>query len=129
VGHAVGAQLEHPRRDDIQLVDVLEAFADPIRLQLLRTLDKADGAMSCGEIPLPVSKSTGSHHYKVLREAGCIEARTEGTRRYYTVRRDDLDARFPGLLDAVLHAEGRSDLRGGADDVEHLAAGDDHRHA
>ena len=51
---------------------------------------------------LPVSKSTASHHYKVLREAGLIEARVEGTRRYYTLRTDDLEARFPGLLDSVL---------------------------
>ncbi len=51
---------------------------------------------------LPVSKSTGSHHLKVLREAGVVKAQVDGTRRYYTLRRDDLEARFPGLLDSVL---------------------------
>ena len=50
----------------------------------------------CNEIPLPVSKSTGSHHLKVLREAGVVRAQVDGTRRYYTLRRDDLEARFPG---------------------------------
>ena len=60
--------------------------------------------VACGHIPLPVSKSTGSHHFKVLREAGVVRARDEGTRRFYPLRRDDLDARFPGLLDSILAA-------------------------
>jgi DNA-binding transcriptional ArsR family regulator len=106
MAYAMGGDLEYPRREDIQLVDVLQALADPVRLQLLRTLDEADGELSCGEILLPVTKSTRSHHFKVLREAGLLEARMEGTRRYYALRRDDLDARFPGLLDTVLDAEG-----------------------
>jgi DNA-binding transcriptional ArsR family regulator len=103
--HGMGGDLEYPRRDELRLVDVLQALADPVRLQLLRVLAAADGEMSCSEIPLPVGKSTASHHYKVLREAGLIEARVEGTRRYYTLRREDLDARFPGLLDTVLRAD------------------------
>ena len=49
-----------------------------------------------------MSKSTGSHHLKVLREAGVVTAEVDGTRKYHTLRRDDLDARFPGLLDSVL---------------------------
>jgi DNA-binding transcriptional ArsR family regulator len=100
----MSADLEYPVRDELRLVDVLSALADPVRLRLVRILDEADGAVSCGEIPLPVSKSTGSHHLKVLREAGVVRAQAEGTRRYYTLRRDDLEARFPGLLDTVLHA-------------------------
>jgi DNA-binding transcriptional ArsR family regulator len=100
--------LETPTRAEIELVDVLQALADPVRLQLLRALDEADGELTCGEIPLPVTKSTRSHHFKVLREAGLIEGRIDGTRRYYTLRRDDLDARFPGLLDTVLRAEAPS---------------------
>jgi DNA-binding transcriptional ArsR family regulator len=94
--------LAYPARDEIDLVDVLQALADPMRLQLVRVLDEANGAIACGEIPLPVTKSTASHHFKVLREAGLVFAEEEGTRRYYTVRRADIDARFPGLLDAVL---------------------------
>ena len=57
---------------------------------------------------LPLSKSTVSHNFKVLREAGVLRSRDEGTRRYHTVRRDDLDAIFPGLLDSVLGAAVRS---------------------
>jgi DNA-binding transcriptional ArsR family regulator len=98
-------ELESRARDEIEIVDVLQALGDPVRLQLVRILDDAGGALSCAEIPLPVSKSTGSHHLKVLREAGVVRAHVDGTRRYYTVRRDDLDARFPGLLDSVLRAD------------------------
>jgi DNA-binding transcriptional ArsR family regulator len=99
VGH-----LEYPERDEIQLVDVLQALADPVRLQIVRFLDQSDGAIPCHEIPIPVSKSTGSHHLKVLREAGVVKAQVDGTRRYYTLRTEDLDARFPGLLDSVLRS-------------------------
>jgi DNA-binding transcriptional ArsR family regulator len=97
-----GPALEGPARDDIDLVDVLQALGDPVRLQIVRTLDEADEPIACHELGLPVSKSTGSHHLKVLREAGVVTARVDGTRRYHTLRRDDLEARFPGLLDSVL---------------------------
>jgi DNA-binding transcriptional ArsR family regulator len=99
--HAVGA-LEHPAREDLDLVQVLQALGDPVRLQIVRFLARADGAVACHEIPVPVSKSTGSHHLKALREAGVVEATVDGTRKYHTLRRDDLEARFPGLLDGVL---------------------------
>ena len=94
--------LEYPERDEIQLVEVLQALGDPVRLQIVRILDNADGAIACHEIPIPVSKSTGSHHLKVLREAGVVKAQVDGTRRYYSLRTDDLEARFPGLLESVL---------------------------
>ncbi len=81
---------------------MLQALGDPVRLQIVLFLAEADGAVACHEIPVPVSKSTGSHHLKVLREAGVVEAKVDGTRKYHTLRRDDLDARFPGLLDSVL---------------------------
>jgi DNA-binding transcriptional ArsR family regulator len=102
---AMGPELTFPDRGELRLVDVLQALADPVRLQLVRLLDESDGAVACGQIPLPVGKATASHHLKVLREAGVVRAREEGTRRYYSLRRDDLEDRFPGLLDSVLHAE------------------------
>jgi len=98
------AGLEYPERDAIQLVEVLQALGDPVRLQIVRFLDGSDGAIACHEIPMPVSKSTGSHHLKVLREAGVVKAQADGTRRYYTLRTEDLDARFPGLLASVLRS-------------------------
>lgn len=97
--------VEYPERDELQLVDVLQALGDPVRLQIVRILDQADGAIACNEMGLPVAKSTGSHHLKVLREAGVVRAQADGTRRYYTLRHDDLERRFPGLLDSVLTAE------------------------
>jgi DNA-binding transcriptional ArsR family regulator len=96
------ARLDGPARSEIELVDVLQALADPVRLQIVRFLADADAAVACHEIPVPVSKSTGSHHMKVLRAAGVVSAEVDGTRKYHTVRRADLDARFPGLLDSVL---------------------------
>jgi len=96
--------LRHPDIGDIQLVDVLDALSDPVRLMIVRALAEAGDEVTCGVIELPVSKSTASHHFRVLREAGVVAARDEGTRRFSRLRRDDLDARFPGLLDAVLAA-------------------------
>jgi len=96
--------VHHPTREELELVSVLHALSDPVRLQIVRALDQADGAVACGQFPLPVGKSTASHHFRVLREAGVASSRDEGTRRYHSLRRDDLDARFPGLLDTVLRA-------------------------
>jgi DNA-binding transcriptional ArsR family regulator len=98
--------LDGPARDELDLVEVLQALGDPVRLQIVRILDEADGAIACNEMGLPVAKSTGSHHLKVLREAGVIRGRVDGTRKYYTLRRDDIEARFPGLLESVLSVEG-----------------------
>jgi DNA-binding transcriptional ArsR family regulator len=93
-----------PARDALRLDEVLHALSDPVRLQIVLALDEAAEELACGQFPIPVSKSTASHHFKVLREAGVLESRYEGTRRLHTLRRDDLDARFPDLLDAVLDA-------------------------
>jgi DNA-binding transcriptional ArsR family regulator len=92
----------YPTREEMQLVDVLNALSDPVRLQIVRELDRSQRVLICGDFNLPVVKSTRSHHFKVLREAGVIETWVEGTRRYNKLRREDLDARFPGLLDAVV---------------------------
>ena len=99
-------ELHNPTVEELELVDVLHALSDPVRLQIVRTLAASDGTMACVDVRLPVTKSTGSHHYKVLREAGVVSCREEGTRRFYSIRRADLDARFPGLLDSVLTASG-----------------------
>jgi len=103
--HGMGS-LEGPAREELDLVEVLQALGDPVRLQIVRYLARAHGEVACHEIPVPVSKSTGSHHLKVLREAGIVTAKIDGTRKYHTLRRDDLEARYPGLLDSVLSAEG-----------------------
>ena len=99
--------LAHPSREEIDLASVLHALSDPVRLQMVRGLAGALEGRSCGSFDVPVTKSTCTHHFKVLREAGVIHQRQEGTSRLNTLRREDLDARFPGLLDAILAAGGR----------------------
>ena len=97
--------LPHPTRDEIELSRVLHALSDPVRLKIVRSLAH-EGECSMGQIEVPVTKSTCTHHFKVLREAGVLAQRQAGTARMNTLRREDLDARFPGLLDTVLRAAG-----------------------
>ena len=92
--------LDQPELDAIELADVLHALSDQTRLEIVRSLD-ADGERQCGSFDLGLTKATRSHHFKVLREAGVTFTRLEGTARYVTLRRAELDAKFPGLLDAV----------------------------
>ncbi len=96
--------LEHPERDTLELTTVLHALSDPIRLELVRELALDGGERACGSFSVPVAKSTATYHWRVLREAGVVTGRDEGTRRLHRLRRDDLEDRFPGLLDAVLRA-------------------------
>ena len=81
----MGPDLAFPGRDELRLVDVLQALADPVRLQLVRLLHETDGAVACGQIPLPVSKATASHHLKVLREAGIVGSVRRGRWAVYCV--------------------------------------------
>jgi DNA-binding transcriptional ArsR family regulator len=97
--------LHHPPVESLELTGVLHALADPVRLEIVRAL-AADGGCECrcGAFDLPVTKSTGTHHFRVLRESGVIEQRAEGTALVNRLRRDALEQRFPGLLDSVLGA-------------------------
>jgi DNA-binding transcriptional ArsR family regulator len=94
--------LEHPAAEALEMTAVLHALSDPVRLQIARELADTDAVRSCGSFDVPVSKSTCTHHFRVLREAGVIEQWAEGTARMTRLRRGDLEARFPGLLDAIL---------------------------
>lgn len=85
----------------MNLFAVMTALSDPVRLGIVVALD-ARSEVACGCFDLPVGKSTGSRHFRVLREAGVIRQRDEGTRRINSLRREELDRRFPGLLDLVL---------------------------
>jgi DNA-binding transcriptional ArsR family regulator len=84
------------------LPDVLQALSDPVRLHIVRLA--ARNELACCEFGLDLPKATLSHHFKVLHNAGLITARREGTRHLTSLNRDAIDARFPGLLDAVLAA-------------------------
>jgi DNA-binding transcriptional ArsR family regulator len=98
-------KLHHPERDEIELGSVLHALSDPHRLEIVRSLAEDSEARPCGTLHLGLSKSTMTHHFRTLREAGVIEQRREGTTKLTSLRREDLDARFPGLLDSVLGAK------------------------
>ena len=95
--------LAHPRQEEIALGAVLHALSDPVRLKIVASL-VGDGEHTCGSIEVPVSKSTCTHHFRVLREAGVIHQRQDGTARLNTLRSEDLEARFPGLLATILDA-------------------------
>lgn len=105
--------LEHPTRDRIRLEEVLHALSDAVRLRIVREMAREDTELSCSYFDLPVTKSTTTHHFRVLRESGVIRQVYRGTAKYNLLRRDDLDALFPGLLDSVLAAAGAQAGRGG----------------
>jgi DNA-binding transcriptional ArsR family regulator len=92
---------------ELELAGVLHALSDPIRLRIVSELAEA-GERSCGAFNLPITKSTCSHHFRVLREAGLISTRVAGKSRMNLLRREALEERFPGLLDAILHAQSDS---------------------
>jgi DNA-binding transcriptional ArsR family regulator len=104
---ATARTLDHPVREEIRLEAVLHALSDPARLQVVRFLaGLADGEEApCSAIDLAVTKSTTTHHFRVLREAGLIRQVYRGTAKMTAMRRADLDALFPGLLDTVLTAD------------------------
>jgi DNA-binding transcriptional ArsR family regulator len=94
----------HPSSAELELPAVLHALSDPARLQIVRQLSLGDEC-TCGTFDLGLSKATLSHHFRVLRESGVVRTRPEGRTRMLSLREDDLEQRFPGLLDAVLSAE------------------------
>jgi DNA-binding transcriptional ArsR family regulator len=99
-------ELAHPERNAFDVLDVLHALSDPTRMTIVATL-RADPERACGTFPVDVAPSTLTHHFRVLREAGVIRQREDGNRRWTTLRAHDLNARFPGLLDAIMTAYGR----------------------
>ncbi|WP_460633668.1 ArsR/SmtB family transcription factor [Leifsonia lichenia] len=102
----MSADYPAPAIETVQLVDVLRAVADPIRLQIVRVLsDGEPHAKSATEWGFDVQKSTLSHHFKALREAGVTLTIVDGRTHAIQLRRAELDQRFPGLVDALVSAE------------------------
>ncbi|MGI8780756.1 MAG: ArsR/SmtB family transcription factor [Solirubrobacteraceae bacterium] len=97
----------HPDTDELDLLAVLHALSDPVRMQVVQTLAQG-GEHSWGALEVPVAKSTLSHHLKVLRSAGVTRTRNEGQRCFVDLRADDLEARFPGVLRSLLASADRS---------------------
>ena len=85
---------------------ILQALADPVRLEIVRQLAGclSGNELTCGAVTLPVTKSTASHHFRTLLDAGVIAERSEGTRKFLHLRREELDREFPNLIDSVLRA-------------------------
>ena len=97
-----------PAADDLQLPRVLAALAEPNRLATVQYVARS-GESCCSEViqeaGLAMTKSTFSHHLRILREAGILTKRIQGTKGYTKLRKDDLDRRFPGLIDAIIDAK------------------------
>ena len=94
-----------PNREQITLSEVMHALSDPARIEILLELE--GGEQPCSHCCVDVPKSSLSHHFKVLRQAGVITTRIEGTKHINSIRRVDLNARFPGLIATVLKAARR----------------------
>jgi DNA-binding transcriptional ArsR family regulator len=99
----------HPTREQIELPMVLDCLSDPTRLAIVYILARRDRAaeLRCGDFNALSGKSNLAYHFAKLRESGLMQTRLVGTARLMRLRRDDLDARFPGLLDAVIAAAAR----------------------
>ncbi|WP_328408752.1 MULTISPECIES: ArsR/SmtB family transcription factor [unclassified Nocardia] len=96
--------LQHPNRDQIRIENVLSALGNPIRLAAVRVLAEG-GQHNCTSVLELIevnAKSTMTHHWRVLREGGVIHQIPSGRENLVSLRRDDLDACYPGLLDAIL---------------------------
>ncbi|MFD7408519.1 ArsR/SmtB family transcription factor [Streptomyces sp. NPDC059866] len=97
----------HTDPEEVSVLTALSALADPVRIQLIRELaGSADWTRSCGSFDVPVGKAALSHHFSVLRGAGLVEQRDQGPKRVNRLRREEFDARFPGLLDLLLRPDG-----------------------
>ena len=92
----------HPAMRDVELHVVMQAMSDPCRLAIVRQLLQSKGrALACNEVELDVAKATRSHHFEVLRTAGIIFTEMDGTKCMTSVRRAEMDKRFPGLLKLI----------------------------
>lgn len=98
------SRLEHPARDAITLEGVLHALADPARLAIYRRIAEGAATSCTATAPAEMPRSTRSHHFKVLREAGLIRSERRGAEVVNSCRQEDVEARFPGLLRAIAAA-------------------------
>ena len=90
---------------EVDVLAVLQALADPVRLEIVRQLAAGTDALMCHQLELPVAKSTASHHLKTLARAGITAEREQGVCKFISLRRAELDERFPGLIESVLRRE------------------------
>nr|WP_238418242.1 helix-turn-helix domain-containing protein [Pseudomonas cannabina] len=91
----------HPDAKEFVLERVLYALSDPVRMEMVCYLASVAEA-TCGELDGGRPKSSASHHFRVLRDAGLIRTRNIGSTHMNALRRDELELRFPGLLACIL---------------------------
>ncbi|MEU9414681.1 helix-turn-helix domain-containing protein [Streptomyces sp. NPDC051000] len=103
--------LAHPDRAEIRLEGVLHALSDPLRLSIVRDLASSDSELACSHFALPITKSTTTHHFRVLRESGVVRQTYAGTTKLNGLRAADLEALFPGLLERILRAATAQEAR------------------
>jgi DNA-binding transcriptional ArsR family regulator len=98
--------LRHPEMDRVTVADLLHALADPTRLAIVSELSRCESGLNCaetiGRVGVLLPRSTCSQHYQILRESGLIRSERRGVELTSHLRRQELSARFPGLLDAIL---------------------------
>lgn len=106
----------HPAPEDMELGKIFAALADPLRRKVVLTLLQEDGETprACGTFGMPVAKATRTHHFRVLREAGLIFQVDRGNGRLSSLRRAELDQRFPGLLDLLMREGAREAAKAAA---------------
>jgi len=104
----------HPPIETVTLEGILYALADPVRLGIVRRLASGSCGLNCqSAAPGNVAKSSQSHHFQVLREAGLIRSERRGVEVINALRCEEISARFPGLVPAILRA---AEVQGGAGD-------------
>jgi DNA-binding transcriptional ArsR family regulator len=101
----------HPSADSLDLAAILAALSDPTRLTILLRLAEVEAAIRCGDFTDLAPKSNLSYHFAKMREAGLVSLRNEGTLRFLTLRRDDIEGQFPGLLDQLIASAKRMENR------------------
>jgi DNA-binding transcriptional ArsR family regulator len=103
--------LHHPPKEDISIFGILYALSEPVRFSIVEQL-AAGEELTCGAFKLPSTKgkSTMTHHFKVLRDSGLIYTRVDGREHYTSLRREEIEERFPRLLDTLLHAYKNSQM-------------------
>jgi DNA-binding transcriptional ArsR family regulator len=95
----------HPPPEELKLESVLYALADPVRLEIVRRLVNGDCPLNCSTAaPQHLPKSTQSHHFQILREAGLICSERRGTEVVNTLRLDEIEQKFPGVVSTILKA-------------------------
>ncbi|BFJ01203.1 metalloregulator ArsR/SmtB family transcription factor [Priestia sp. Y58] len=99
----------HPSVESLQLSKVFHALSDPNRLRIVKSIaTKGEEVCTYYSYEFNISKSTVSHHIKTLRESGVIRVRVEGSQHFYSIRMEDLNERFPGLMEMVLSTDPES---------------------